>query len=81
MMILIAIIFPGLSFLLRAKIVSGIIATILQVIAVFTFLIFGIGAILWVILVVWAIVSYNNAKNEKRHKEILKAMKRKSDGI
>lgn len=74
-MILIAIIFPGLSFLLRRKIISGIIAIILQVIAVFTFLIFGIGAILWIILVVWAIVSYNNAKNEKRHKEMLKAMR------
>ena len=75
MMILIAIIFPGLSFLLRGKIISGILAIILQVVAVFTFLIFGVGAILWIVLLIWAIVSYNNAKNEKRRKEMLKAMR------
>lgn len=76
-MILIAILIPGLSFLLRGKIVSAIIAFILQVVAVFTFLIFGIGALLWIILVVWAIASYNNAKKEKQHKEMMKILREK----
>jgi hypothetical protein len=74
-MILIAILFPGLSFLLRGKIISAIVAIILQVIAVFFFLVFGIGALLWIILAIWAIASYNEAKKEKRHKQMLKVLR------
>ncbi|TAN15361.1 MAG: YqaE/Pmp3 family membrane protein [Chitinophagaceae bacterium] len=74
-MILIAILFPGLSFLLRGKIISAVIAMILQIIAVFFFLVFGIGALLWVILAIWAIASYNEAKKEKRHKQVLKVLR------
>jgi membrane protein implicated in regulation of membrane protease activity len=74
-MILIAILFPGLSFLLRGKIISAIMAIILQVIAVFFFLVFGIGALLWIILAIWAIASYNEAKKEKRHKQMLKVLR------
>ncbi|TAM96460.1 MAG: YqaE/Pmp3 family membrane protein [Chitinophagaceae bacterium] len=73
-MILIAILFPGLSFLLRGKIMSAIMAIILQVIAVFFFLVFGIGALLWVILAIWAVASYNEAKREKRHRQMLKIL-------
>lgn len=74
-MILIAILFPGLSFLLRGKIISAIIAIILQTIAVFFFLALGIGALLWIILVIWAIASYNETKREKRHKQMLKVLR------
>jgi hypothetical protein len=74
-MIFIAILFPGLSFLLRGKIISAIMAIILQVIAVFFFLVFGIGALLWIILAIWAIASYNEAKKEKRHKQMLKVLR------
>lgn len=50
-------------------------AIILQVIAVFFFLVFGIGALLWIILAIWAIASYNEAKKEKRHKQMLKVLR------
>jgi hypothetical protein len=74
-MILIAILFPGLSFLLRGKIICAILAILLQVIAVFFFLVFGIGALLWIILAIWAIASYNEAKREKRHRQMLKVLR------
>ncbi len=74
-MILLSILIPGLSFLLRGKILSAILAFVLQGIAIFTFMFFGIGALLWIILAVWAIVSYNNAKNEKRHRETIQALR------
>lgn len=77
-MILIAILCPGLSFLLRGKIISAIIAILLQIVAVFTFLIFGAGVILWGILAVWSVLSYNDAKNKKRHKQTLRAMRAQS---
>jgi predicted membrane metal-binding protein len=74
-MILVAILVPGLSFLLRGKLISALAALILQVIAVFTSLVFGIGFMLWLILAIWAVVSYQNAKTARRHKEMLKAIR------
>ncbi len=73
-MILLAILFPGISFLLRGKIIQGIIALVLQVVAFFTFVIFGLGFFIWLIIAIWAVISYNNGKADKRHKEVLKTM-------
>lgn len=75
-MILIAILFPGLSFLLRLKIISAIIAIILQVISIITFLFFGAGFILWLILAIWAVMSYNNAKEDRRNRALIRATKK-----
>ncbi|WP_343306619.1 YqaE/Pmp3 family membrane protein [Chitinophaga niabensis] len=74
-MILIAILCPGLSFLLRGKLIAAILAIVLQVVACFTFLFFGAGFFLWLILAIWAVMSYNNAKADKRSRAILKAMR------
>lgn len=54
-MILIAILFPALSFLLRGKIFAAIIAFILQ-----------LTLIGWLPVAIWAVVSHNSSKNQKR---------------
>lgn len=65
-MILIAILVPGLSFLLRGKVFSALIAIVLQIIAYLLLLVFGTGIILWLALAVWAVMSYNNQKADER---------------
>lgn len=74
-MVLIAILFPGLSFLLRGRLLRAVVAVILQIIALFTFVFFGSGIILWALLACWAVVSYNNAKTRKQHKQLLKTLR------
>jgi len=54
-MILIAILLPWLSFLLRGKILVGIVCLILQ-----------ITLIGWLPAAIWAVMSYNNGKTEKK---------------
>ena len=76
-MILLAILFPGISFLLRGKIFSAIIALILQVVAFLTFLLFGVGFFIWLILAILAVVSYNNGKAERRNEKIMSAMRQR----
>ena len=73
-MTLIAILFPGLSFILRGRPFSGIIAIALQIVAFLTFLIFGIGFFLWLILAIWAIVSNNSDNANKRHEELIQTI-------
>ena len=73
-MIFIALICPGLSFLLRGKILSGLIAIILQVVAFLTFIFAGFGFVLWLILAIWAIISNNNDKAERRHIELIETV-------
>ncbi len=53
-MILLAIIFPGISFLVRGKILSFILCILLQ-----------LTLIGWLPAAIWAVVSYNNEKNKK----------------
>lgn len=60
-MILIAIIIPWLSFFLRGKIIQGIICLILQ-----------ITLIGWLPAAIWAVMSRNNAKTDKKLKEMEK---------
>jgi hypothetical protein len=69
-MILIAILIPGLSFVLRGKILSAIVAFALQIAACFLFLVFGLGFILWLILAIWAVVSLNNGRNDAKLKQM-----------
>ncbi len=58
-MILLAIIFPGISFLVRGKILSAILAIILQ-----------LTVIGWLPVAIWAVVSLSNARSEKRMKDM-----------
>ncbi|MFY0672777.1 MAG: hypothetical protein JXQ87_05210 [Bacteroidia bacterium] len=69
-MILIAILIPPLSFLLRGKIIATIVSTFLYVIAFFLYVFFGSGFFIHVALAVWAVVSRNNARNDKKLKEM-----------
>lgn len=74
MMIIIALLCPGLSFLFRGKIISALLAFILQFVAVLTFVFFGAGFLLWGLLVFWAVSSYNNARADRRNREMVRAM-------
>lgn len=74
---LIAIIFPPLSFFLNGKIFSAIIAFFLQILAIFTFVFFGLGFFIWVILAIWAVSSNNNKKADARTKKIIDELRQK----
>lgn len=65
-MIFLAIILPWLSFMLRGKVIQGLICLVLQ-----------ITLIGWLPAAIWAVVSYNQGKAEERHAEMLAAMKNK----
>lgn len=64
-MILLAVLLPPVSFFLRGKILSAILCLILQV-----------TLIGWLPAAMWAVVSLNNARAEKRTKRIVKEMRR-----
>jgi len=63
-MLLIAILIPALSFILRGKVFQGIICIILQ-----------ITMIGWLPAALWAVLSLNNSRAEKRTDRIIQAMK------
>jgi TM2 domain-containing membrane protein YozV len=63
-MTLIAILFPALSFLLRGRIITGIICFLLQ-----------ITLIGWIPASIWAVVSLQNNRADKRNDKLIKAMK------
>jgi uncharacterized membrane protein YqaE (UPF0057 family) len=63
-MTLIAILLPWLSFLMRGKILSGIICLLLQC------TILG-----WIPAAVWAVISLQNSRADRRAKRIIRAMK------
>jgi hypothetical protein len=69
-MVLIAILFPGLSFLIRGKILTFFLCVILQ-----------LTLIGWIPSAIWALVSLNNERQEKRlielERKILNANKNK----
>jgi hypothetical protein len=71
-MILLAIFFPGIYFLFRGKIFSAIFAIVLQIIAILTFLVFGIGVIISIAISAWAVLSYINHKNAKKLEQMEK---------
>jgi len=65
-MTLIAIFFPFLSFFLRGRILTGIICLILQ-----------ITLIGWIPAAIWAVISLQNSRADRRTNKIIKAMKNK----
>lgn len=62
MMTLIAIFFPSLSFLLRGKIFTAIICLILQ-----------ITLIGWIPAAIWAVISLQNSRADRRTEKLIKA--------
>lgn len=63
-MTLIAIFFPFLSFLLRGRLLTGILCLVLQ-----------ITLIGWIPAAIWAVISLQNARADKRNRKLIKAMK------
>lgn len=60
---LLAILLPFLSFIFRGKIISGIICFILQ-----------ITLIGWLPAAIWAVMSLNNDRAERRNEKLIKAI-------
>jgi uncharacterized membrane protein YqaE (UPF0057 family) len=67
MMTLIAIFFPFASFFLRGKILTSILCLILQ-----------ITLIGWIPAAIWAVISLQNSRADKRNEKLIKAMKTKA---
>ena len=63
-MTLIAIFFPFISFMFRGRILTGILCLILQ-----------ITLIGWIPAAIWAVISLQNARADKRNNKLIKAMK------
>ncbi|WP_374465353.1 YqaE/Pmp3 family membrane protein [Chryseobacterium sp.] len=61
---LLAILLPFLSFIVRGKIFTGIICLILQ-----------ITLIGWLPAAIWAVLSLQNERADKRNEKLIKAMK------
>lgn len=61
---LLAILLPFLSFIFRGKILTGIICLLLQM------TILG-----WIPAAIWAALSLNNARAEKRNQKLIKAIR------
>ncbi|MBR2648793.1 MAG: YqaE/Pmp3 family membrane protein [Sediminibacterium sp.] len=64
-MTLIAIFFPFLSFLLRGRLFTGIICLLLQ-----------ITLIGWIPAAVWAVISLQNARADKRNNKLIKELRK-----
>ncbi|UTX50697.1 YqaE/Pmp3 family membrane protein [Chryseobacterium sp. MA9] len=62
---LLAILLPFLSFMVRGKVLTGIICLILQ-----------ITLIGWLPAAIWAVLSLNNARADKRNDKLIKAMRK-----
>ena len=60
---LLAILLPFLSFFIRGKILSGIVCLILQTLV--------IG---WLPAAIWAVMSLNNARAEKRNDKLIRSI-------
>jgi uncharacterized membrane protein YqaE (UPF0057 family) len=63
-MTLLAILLPWLSFLLRGKLLSGILCLILQ-----------ITVLGWIPAAIWAVISLQNHRADKRNDRLIKAMR------
>lgn len=61
---LLAILLPFLSFMVRGKIFTGIVCLILQ-----------ITLIGWLPAAIWAVLSLNNERADKRNDRLIKAMR------
>jgi len=65
-MTLIAIFFPCLSFFLRGKIFTSVLCLVLQ-----------ITLIGWIPAAIWAVISLQNSRSDKRNQKLIKAIKNK----
>ncbi|WP_263363140.1 YqaE/Pmp3 family membrane protein [Flavobacterium collinsii] len=65
-MTLIAIFFPSLSFLLRGKLLTALLCLILQ-----------ITLIGWIPAAIWAVLSLENSRADRRNAKLIKAVKAK----
>ncbi|HLX91100.1 MAG TPA: YqaE/Pmp3 family membrane protein [Puia sp.] len=63
-MTLIAILFPSLSFILRGHILTGVLCFLLQ-----------LTLIGWVPAAIWAVISLQNARADKRNERMIRAMR------
>ncbi|CAA9198757.1 hypothetical protein FLACOL7796_02321 [Flavobacterium collinsii] len=66
MMTLMAIFFPSLSFLLRGKLLTALLCLILQ-----------ITLIGWIPAAIWAVLSLENSRADRRNAKLIKAVKAK----
>ncbi len=64
-MTLIAIFFPCISFLLRGKILTALLCLILQ-----------ITLIGWIPAAIWAVVSLQNSRADRRNNKLIRAMRK-----
>nr|WP_314494864.1 YqaE/Pmp3 family membrane protein [uncultured Chryseobacterium sp.] len=62
---LLAILLPFLSFIVRGKIITGIICFLLQ-----------ITVLGWIPAAIWAALSLQNARAEKRNDQLIRAVKK-----
>lgn len=62
---LLAILLPFLSFIVRGKIITGIICFLLQ-----------ITVLGWIPAAIWAALSLQNARAEKRNNQLIRAVKK-----
>lgn len=65
-MTLIAIFFPSLSFLLRGKLLTALLCLILQ-----------ITLIGWIPAAIWAVVSLQNSRADRRNAKLIRAVRSK----
>jgi uncharacterized membrane protein YqaE (UPF0057 family) len=63
-MIAVAILLPWLALFLRGKVIQGILCLLLQ-----------ITLIGWIPAAVWAVVVVNNDNQERRHQEMIQAVR------
>jgi len=63
-MTLLAIFIPWLSFLLRGKLLSGLLCLILQ-----------LTLIGWIPAAIWAVINLNNARADKRNDKLIAAIR------
>ena len=63
-MTLIAILVPWLSFIMRGRILTGILCLLLQ-----------ITLIGWIPAAVWAVISLQNAREDRRTRRIIRSMR------
>ncbi len=61
---LLAILLPFLSFMVRGKVITGIICLILQ-----------ITLIGWLPAAIWAVLSLNNERADQRNERLIRAMR------
>ena len=78
MLYLLAIFLPWLSLFFVGKPFQAIFSLILSILSVFAALLFGLGFLLHIGLVIHACIVINGAKADKRTKQIVDALNRRS---